>query len=63
MWKDPIIAELRKYREAHAAKYNYDLDAIYRALKEDEERSVHPKVSFSPKYIKPVPSKKRAAAA
>ncbi len=63
MWKDPIVAELRKYREAHAAKYNYDLDAIYRALKEDEERSAHPRVSFPPKYIKPVPLKNRAVAA
>ena len=26
--KDPIIAELRKIRDAHAAKFNYDFDAI-----------------------------------
>ncbi|MCW5553510.1 MAG: hypothetical protein KIS67_15295 [Verrucomicrobiae bacterium] len=26
--KDPIIAELRKIRDAHAAKFNYDFEAI-----------------------------------
>jgi len=26
--KDPIITELRKIRDAHAAKFNYDFDAI-----------------------------------
>lgn len=61
MWQDPIVAEIRKYREAHAAKYNYDLDAIYEALKEDEEKSDHPKASFPPRRIKPIQFKKKAA--
>lgn len=26
--KDPIIAEIRKIRDTHAAKFNYDFDAI-----------------------------------
>ena len=26
--KDPIIAELRRIRDAHAAKFNFDFDAI-----------------------------------
>jgi len=26
--KDPIITELRKIRDTHAAKFNYDFDAI-----------------------------------
>lgn len=26
--KDPIITELRKIRDAHAAKFNYNFDAI-----------------------------------
>ena len=26
--KDPIIAEIRRIRDAHAAKFNYDFDAI-----------------------------------
>ena len=39
MWVDPIVEEVRKVREAHAAKFNYDLRAIYRDLKEKEKRS------------------------
>ena len=27
-WKDPIVEEVRKVREEHAAKFNYDLVAI-----------------------------------
>jgi len=28
-WEDPIVAEVRAVREAHARKFNYDLDAIF----------------------------------
>jgi hypothetical protein len=49
MWQDPIVAEVRKIREAHAAQYNYDLRAIYAALKKAEEQSQRSKVSFPPK--------------
>ncbi len=63
MWIDPIVAEIRRHREDHAATYNYDLDAIYKAIKEDEEKSDHPKVSFEPKRIQAVPSEKRTVVA
>jgi len=33
---DEIIAEVRAIREAHAAKFNYDLDAIYEDIKRSE---------------------------
>ena len=33
MWEDPIVAEVRRVREAHAAQFNNDLLAIYRDLK------------------------------
>ena len=39
MWKDPIVEEVRKIREKHAAKFKYDLDAICRDLKEQERKS------------------------
>ncbi len=51
MCQDEIVAEIRKGREAHAAKYNYDPDAIYKAFKEAEDRSRHPKISFPPRRI------------
>ena len=36
--KDRIVAEVRRIREACAARFNYDLDAIYRDLTEREQR-------------------------
>ncbi|VGO12316.1 hypothetical protein PDESU_00867 [Pontiella desulfatans] len=29
---DPIVEEVRKYRDEHARKFNYDLDAIVEDL-------------------------------
>ena len=34
MWEDPIVKEVRQVREAYAARFDYDLLAIYRDLKE-----------------------------
>ena len=34
---DPIVDEIRKYRDAHAARFHYDLDAIYRDIKQREK--------------------------
>ena len=36
MINDPIVAEVRAIRDRHAEKFNYDLDAIYRAVKQKE---------------------------
>jgi hypothetical protein len=54
MWQDPIVKKVRQKRQAHAAQYNFDLQTIYRALKEQEEQSQRKKVSFPPKRIPPV---------
>ena len=35
---DPIVEEVRKVRQAHAAKFNYDLAAICADLKKKEKR-------------------------
>ncbi|MBF0294209.1 MAG: hypothetical protein HQL96_03395 [Magnetococcales bacterium] len=32
MWTDPIIEEIRKVREEHAARFHYDPVAIYNDL-------------------------------
>ena len=48
MWEDPIVEEVRKARDAHAAKFNYDLQAIYRDLKEQEKQSGRTFVSSRP---------------
>jgi hypothetical protein len=60
MWIDPIVAETRKAREEHAAKFNYDLHAIYRDLKEHERHSKSKLVSLSPK--RPTKIEKRKVA-
>ena len=54
MKDDPIVAEVRRAREEHGARFNYDLPAIYAALKQQEKLNTSPKVSFPPKRI-PIP--------
>lgn len=36
MWKDEIVEEVRRIREAHAGKFNYSLRAIARDIKRGE---------------------------
>jgi len=43
---DPIVDEVRKVRDAHASRFNYDLDAIFRDIKEQEKKSGRTFVSF-----------------
>ncbi|HMQ52072.1 MAG TPA: hypothetical protein PKE64_03450 [Anaerolineae bacterium] len=61
MWQDPIVGEVRRLREAHAAQYNFDLKAIYLDLKKAEQQSEHRKVTFAPKRIKPDKSATKSA--
>ena len=49
MWDDPIVAEVRKFRDEHAARFNYDIDAIVQDLQASERNSNRPVVSFAPK--------------
>ncbi len=51
MWKDAIVEEVRKIREEHAARFGYDLRAIYDDLKETERRSGRKVVSLPPKRL------------
>lgn len=51
MWEDKIVAEVRRVREAYAAKYGYDLRALYQALKVQEELEARPQVAFPPKRV------------
>jgi hypothetical protein len=46
---DPIVDEVRRVRDAHAARFNYDMDAIFRDIKEQEKKSGHKFVSFPPR--------------
>jgi hypothetical protein len=51
MWKDRIVEDVRKVREEHAAKFNYNLDAIYQDLKNQEKRSRRKVVSLPAKQV------------
>ena len=46
-WSDPIVDEVRRARDAYAARFNYDLRAIYRDLKEKEKCSGRKVVSYA----------------
>jgi hypothetical protein len=49
MWDDPIVAEVRRIRAEHAARFHNDLDAIYRDLKDREKNSGRTYVRFPPR--------------
>ena len=40
MMNDEIVEEVRAIREAHAAKFNFDLRAIYEDLKKSESERI-----------------------
>ena len=50
---DPIVDEVRRIRNAHAARFNYDLDAIFQDIKEQERKSNREFVSLRRENIAP----------
>jgi hypothetical protein len=54
MSRDPLVAEVRAIREAYAKKFNYDLEAICRDLKEQEKKSNRTTVSLPPRRVENV---------
>lgn len=56
---DPIVEEIRKIREAHAAKFQFDLRAICQDLRKQEKTCGHPLVSLPPKQKRPKNSGER----
>jgi len=51
MWRDPIVAEVRRRREEYAARFNDDLKAICRDLREKQRKGSRTIVSLPPKRI------------
>jgi hypothetical protein len=49
MWQDPIVAEVRRVREEYAGKFNYDIGAICRDVRERQQLSGRETVTLSPK--------------
>ena len=56
-WSDPIVDEVRRARDAYAARFNYDLRAIYRDLKAQEKRSGRKIVSYAESTTSVAPDK------
>ena len=52
MKDDPIVAEVRRVREAHAARFNYDLRAIYEDIKKQEQACEQELHRLPPKRVK-----------
>ncbi len=49
--QDEIVEEIRRVREEHAAKFNYDIDAIFADLKRLESERGFAHVHFDPRLI------------
>ncbi len=45
MIDDPVVEEIRACRQAHAARFNYDLAAIFAAVVEREKCSSRPVIN------------------
>ena len=60
---DPIVDEVRRIRDAHAARFNYDLDAIFQDIKEQEKKSGRKFVSFPPRRLEPNQTRQPTGAA
>jgi len=50
---NPIVDEVRRVRDEHAARFNSYLDAIFRDIKKQEKKSGRKFVCFPPRLIEP----------
>ena len=50
-WRDPIVEEVRKVRQEHAARFNNDLKAIAEDLRRRQAEGGRKIVSFPPRRI------------
>jgi hypothetical protein len=54
MWEDPIVAEVHRTREMLAAKFNFDIDAIFADMQKRQaalgDRLVSPRTRVEPIY-------------
>jgi hypothetical protein len=51
MFDDPIVAEIRKIRHAHAEKFNNDIDAIVSDIQRRERESGRTYVNYPPRKV------------
>nr|VFK17751.1 MAG: hypothetical protein BECKLPF1236B_GA0070989_11248 [Candidatus Kentron sp. LPFa]VFK63352.1 MAG: hypothetical protein BECKUNK1418G_GA0071005_103218 [Candidatus Kentron sp. UNK]VFK70818.1 MAG: hypothetical protein BECKUNK1418H_GA0071006_103918 [Candidatus Kentron sp. UNK] len=58
MREDPIVAEIRRFRAEHAAKYGHDLDRICEVLREKQAKSKRRVVTRNPRLLVEKPTRK-----
>ena len=58
MWNDPIVEEVRKVRNDHAEKFNYDLSAIVADLKKQQKGSKRKFMTLPPRKPTVLPKAK-----
>jgi hypothetical protein len=55
MWEDPIVAEVHRTREMLAAKFNFDIDAIFADMQKRQaalgDRLVSPRARAEPAVV------------
>jgi hypothetical protein len=59
MWNDPIVEEARRIREEHAARFDYDLRAIFEDLRRRQQEGGRSVVSFPPRRVTGDPDRRR----
>lgn len=52
---DPIVDEVRRIRDEYAARFNYDIDAMFQDIKEQERKSGRTFVSYAKPTSTPEP--------
>lgn len=60
MWKDPVVEEIRKYRDEYACQFSYDLHAICQDIRKKQGQAGRRVVSLSPKPARQTPNKQVA---
>ncbi len=51
MKDDPIVQEIREIRDSYAAEFNYNLSALYKDIKKQEEMNGKLHYRLTPKRI------------
>jgi hypothetical protein len=51
---DEVIEQVRIVREAYAARFNYDIDSLFRRARERTEQGGHTVVKRQPKPVEPI---------
>ncbi len=49
--KDPIVEEIRKYRQEHARRFEFDLAKICADFRKIQQTCGHPVLKFKPKPL------------